>query len=130
MCSLIKNLHSSFPFLLKSLKPLAKKSGKTVFFDFLDRNFFFQKIIFIATSCTYYLNKCGSTSLSDQNSGLQSRARTDTQTPHGQTKKNKKTEGPKILSNYIFYFKTVIIGGPAGRCAVFVSLGCVALIRS
>ena len=23
-----------------------------------------------------------------------------------------KTEGPKISSNYIFYFKTVIIGGP------------------
>ena len=38
------------------------------------------------------------------------RARTDRHT-HGQTKV-KKTEGPKILSNYIFYFKNVIIGGP------------------
>ena len=39
------------------------------------------------------------------------RTRTDTQT-QGQTKKVK-TEEPIILSNYIFYFKTVmIIGGP------------------
>ena len=28
------------------------------------------------------------------------------------TDKSLKTEGLKILSNYIFYFKTVIIGGP------------------
>ena len=34
------------------------------------------------------------------------RARTDTQTD-----KKVKTERPKILSNDIFYFKTVIIGG-------------------
>ena len=39
------------------------------------------------------------------------RARTDWLTPHWQTKKVK-TEGLKILSNYIFYFKTVIFGGP------------------
>ena len=31
--------------------------------------------------------------------------------PHGQ-KKSLKTEGPMILSIDIFYFKTVIIGGP------------------
>ena len=37
--------------------------------------------------------------------------RTDRHTLHGQTKK-KKTEGPKLLSNYIFHFKTVMIGGP------------------
>ena len=35
------------------------------------------------------------------------RARTDTRTD-----KKVKTEGPKILSNDIFYFKTVVIGGP------------------
>ena len=28
------------------------------------------------------------------------------------TDKSLKTEGPKILSNDIFYFRTVIIGGP------------------
>ena len=36
---------------------------------------------------------------------------TDRQT-HTGTDKSLKTGGPKILSNYIFYFKTVIIGGP------------------
>ena len=30
----------------------------------------------------------------------------------GWTDKSLKTEGPMILSNDIFYFKTVIIGGP------------------
>ena len=44
------------------------------------------------------------------------RARTDRQTRHMAhvtwTDKSLKTEGPKILSNYIFYFKTVIIAGP------------------
>ena len=39
------------------------------------------------------------------------RARTDRHT-HGQTYRKVKTEGPKILSNDIFYFKTVIIAGP------------------
>ena len=45
--------------------------------------------------------------LCDQNSGLKSEHR-QTQ---GRTDKSLKTEGPMILSNYIFYFKTVIIGG-------------------
>ena len=36
---------------------------------------------------------------------------TDTQT-HTGTDKSLKTEGPKILSKDIFYFRTVIIGGP------------------
>ena len=41
------------------------------------------------------------------------RVRTDRHTAHGtRTDKSLKTEGPKILSYYIFYFKTVIIGGP------------------
>ena len=39
------------------------------------------------------------------------RARTDRQT-QAQTDKKVKTEGPRILSNDIFYFRTVIIGGP------------------
>ena len=30
--------------------------------------------------------------------------------------KKVKTEEPKILSNDIFYFKTVIIGGPTNGC--------------
>ena len=36
------------------------------------------------------------------------RARTDRRTD----RQKSKTDGPKILSNAIFYFKTVIIGGP------------------
>ena len=40
------------------------------------------------------------------------RARTFRHTPHARTYKKVKTEGPMILSNDIFYFKTVIIGGP------------------
>ena len=62
----------------------------------------------MASSCTYYLTKCGSTSLCDQSCGVES---LDRQT-HTWTDKSLKTEGIKILSNYIFYFKTVIIGGP------------------
>ena len=67
-----------------------------------------QKIIFMASSCTSYEPNCGSTSLCDQNCGLQSEHR---QT-HTRTDKSLKTEGPKILSNDIVYFRTVIIGGP------------------
>ena len=52
--------------------------------------------------------KYGSTSLCDQNCGLQT---ADRKTDTG-TDKSLKTEGPKILSNDIFYFRTVIIGGP------------------
>ena len=37
--------------------------------------------------------------------------RTDRQTAHAWTDKKVKTEVPKILSNDIFNFKTVIIGG-------------------
>ena len=52
--------------------------------------------------------KYGSTSLCDQNCGLQSEDRQkDTWTD-----KSLKTDGPMILSNDIFFFKTVIIGGP------------------
>ena len=43
------------------------------------------------------------------------RANTDRQTDrqtHTRTDKSLITEGPKILSNDIFYFRTVIIGGP------------------
>ena len=48
----------------------------------------------------------------DQNCGVQPADRqTDTHT-HTGTDKSLKTEGPKILSNDIFYFRTVIIGGP------------------
>ena len=62
----------------------------------------------MASSCTSYEPNCGSTSLCDQNCGLQSEHR---QT-HTRTDKSLKTEGPMILSIDIFYFKTVIIGGP------------------
>ena len=49
----------------------------------------------------------------DQNCGVQSADRhTHTNTAHERTDKKVKTEGPKILSNYIFYFKPVITGGP------------------
>ena len=63
----------------------------------------------MASRCTSYLTKCGSTSLCDQSCGVQPG---DRQTDVTWTDKSLKTEGPKILSNYIFYFKTVIIGGP------------------
>ena len=70
----------------------------------------------MASSCTYYERNCGSTSSCDQNCGLQPADRqtdgqTDTHTDTW-TDKSLKTEGPKILSNDIFYFRTVIIGGP------------------
>ena len=72
----------------------------------------------MASSCTYYEPNCQSTSLCDQNCGLQSEHRhrhththTHTQT-HTWTDKSLKTEGPMILSNDVFFFKTVIIGGP------------------
>ena len=66
----------------------------------------------MVSSCTYYVPKCGSTRLCDQNCGVQpadgqTHRHTDTWTD-----KSLKTEGPKILSNYIFYFRTMIIGGP------------------
>ena len=67
----------------------------------------------MTSSCTYYVPKCGSTRLCDQNCGVQSADRqTDRQTHVRRTDKSLKTEGPKILPNYIFYFKTVIIDGP------------------
>ena len=65
----------------------------------------------MASRCTYYVPKCGSTSLCDQNCGVQPAERhTDRQTDTW-TDKSLKTEGPKILLNDIFYFRTVIIGG-------------------
>ena len=42
------------------------------------------------------------------------RVDTDRQTDI-QTDRKVKTEGPNILSNNIFYFKTVIVGGPINR---------------
>ena len=66
----------------------------------------------MASSCTYYVPEWGSTRLSDQNCRVQP---ADSQTHrHTDTWTDKilKTEGPKILSNDIFYFRTVIIGGP------------------
>ena len=68
----------------------------------------------MASSCTYNVPKCGSTRLCDQNCGVQPADRqTDTRQTHGRrTDKSLKTEGPMILSIDIFYFKTVIIGGP------------------
>ena len=69
-----------------------------------------------ALSWSYGQTKYGSTSLCDQNCGLQSEHRhTDTHTNRHTdtwTDKSLKTEGPKILSIDIFYFKNVIIGGP------------------
>ena len=50
--------------------------------------------------------KYGTTSLCDQNCGVQSADRQ----VYGQTDRKVKTEEPKILSNVIFYFKTAIIG--------------------
>ena len=52
--------------------------------------------------------KYGSTRLCEQNCGLQSE---DKQKDTG-TDKSLKTEGPKILSNDIYYVRNVIIGGP------------------
>ena len=62
----------------------------------------------MVSSCTYYVPNSGSTRLCDQNCGVQPADR-HTQT---RTDKSLKTEGPKIFSNGIFYFMTVIIGGP------------------
>ena len=60
----------------------------------------------MASSCTSYEANCGSTSLSDQNCGVQPvDNQTDRHTDTG-TDKSLKTEGPKILSNDIFYFRT------------------------
>ena len=66
----------------------------------------------MASSCTSYEPNCGSISLCDQNCGVQ-RAYTHTQR-HTETQTDRivKTEGPKILSKDIFYFKTVAFGGP------------------
>ena len=58
--------------------------------------------------------KNGSTSLCDQSCSVQP---ADRQT-HTWTEKSYKTEGPMILSIDIFYFKTVIIGGPIKALAV------------
>ena len=77
----------------------------------------------MASSCTYYVPKCGSTRLCDQNCGVQpadkqTHRQTDRQTDRHTdtwTDKSLKTEGPMILSNDIFFFKTVIIGGPKIR---------------
>ena len=60
----------------------------------------------MTSSCTYDVRKCGSTSLCDQNCGLQIE---DRQTHATWTDKRLKIEAPKILSNYIFSFKTVFI---------------------
>ena len=72
----------------------------------------FQKILFMASSCTYYEPNCGSTSLCDQNCGVQPADRQTDRITHTGIDKSLKTEGPKILSNDIFYFRTLIIGGP------------------
>ena len=62
----------------------------------------------MASSCTYYLTKCGSTSLCDQTMAY--RARTDRRTDTRHTdRQKKKTERPKILSNDIFYFNGSIM---------------------
>ena len=66
----------------------------------------------MASSCTYYVPKCGSTRLCDQNCGVQPADRQTHRHTDTGTDKSLKTEGPKILSNDIFYFRTVIIGGP------------------
>ena len=63
----------------------------------------------MASSRTYYVPKCRSKRLCDQNCDLQS---ADRQTHAERTDKSLKTKVPVILSNDIFYFKTVIIGGP------------------
>ena len=53
------------------------------------------------------LPKYGMTSLCDQSCSVQPADRNT----HTWTDKSLKTEGPMILSNDIFFFKTVIIGG-------------------
>ena len=66
----------------------------------------------MASSCTYYVPKCGSTRLCDQNCGVEPADRQTQRHTDTGTDKGLKTEGPKILSNDIFYFRTMIIGGP------------------
>jgi len=98
-----------FPFYNKCCMTIHRK---TFLFRFLDRKCLKKKNLVMASSCTYYLTKYGSTGLCDQSCGVQPG---DRQTAHVTwTDKSLKTKGPKILSNYIFYFKfkTVIIGGP------------------
>ena len=57
----------------------------------------------MASICTYYEPNCGSTSLCDQNCGVQPADRQTDRMAHTGTGKSLKTEGPKILSNDIFY---------------------------
>ena len=66
----------------------------------------------MASSCTYYVPKCGSTRLCDQNCGVQPSDRQTHRHTDTVTDKRLKSEGPKIWSNDIYYFRTVIIGGP------------------
>ena len=61
---------------------------------------------------SYYVTKCGSTRLCDQNCGVQPADRQTHRQTHRHTDKSLKTEGHKIVSNDIFCFRTVIIGGP------------------
>ena len=64
-----------------------------------------------------FLPKCGSTRFCDQNCSVQpAELQTNRQTDVRRTVKSLKTEGPMILSIDIFYFKTVIIGGPISFC--------------
>ena len=89
---------------------------KSINANYLINEASYQKKLFTASSCSWMQPKYGSTSLCDQNCGLQTGDRhTDRQT-QGWTDKSLKTEGPMILSNDIFYFKTVIIGGPIVEC--------------
>ena len=46
------------------------------------------------------------------------RSRTDRHTDTCTDRQKVKTEGPKILSNYTFYFKTVIIGGQINMVSI------------
>ena len=77
----------------------------------------------MTSSCIYYVPKCGLTRLCDQNCGVQpaegqTHRQTHTQTHGHMDSKSLKTEGPMILSIDIFYFRTVIIGGPIKKkCA-------------
>ena len=74
----------------------------------------------MASSCTYYLTKCGSTSCVAVAYSLRTDRQRHRDTPHvTRTDKSFKTKGPKILSNYIFYFRTVIIGGPIFRSSLW-----------
>ena len=72
-----------FPFHNKIIYVASIFIEKRFFFDFWIENFFFQKILFMASSCTYDVPKCGSTSLYDQSCCVQPG---DRQTAHGQIK--------------------------------------------